>query len=85
MKSLVFAFLIFSISIGAESLNNQDNQKQSQTTQTSIPSTKSDKTCLASNESGCCMGRGGVCGCSGGRAMCCDSFVSNPPCGCNEK
>ncbi len=32
--------------------------------------------------SGCCSHHGGVCGCSGGRAVCCDGTFS-PSCGCN--
>ena len=31
---------------------------------------------------GCCSHHGGVCGCSGGRAVCCDGSYS-PSCGCN--
>ncbi|MDR2219756.1 MAG: hypothetical protein LBE24_04155 [Methylobacillus sp.] len=31
---------------------------------------------------GCCSWHGGVCGCSGGRAMCCDGKPS-PSCGCH--
>jgi len=30
---------------------------------------------------GCCSWHGGVCGCSGGRAVCCDNTLS-PSCGC---
>ena len=30
---------------------------------------------------GCCSWHGGVCGCSGGRALCCDGSPS-PSCGC---
>ena len=30
---------------------------------------------------GCCSHHGGVCGCSGGRAVCCDGALS-PSCGC---
>ena len=30
---------------------------------------------------GCCSWHGGVCGCSGGRAVCCDGTYS-PSCGC---
>lgn len=34
---------------------------------------------------GCCSHHGGVCGCSNGRALCCDGTLS-PSCGCmNEK
>ncbi len=32
--------------------------------------------------SGCCSHHGGVCGCSGGRALCCDGALS-PSCGCH--
>lgn len=30
---------------------------------------------------GCCSHHGGVCGCRGGRALCCDGELS-PSCGC---
>jgi hypothetical protein len=33
-------------------------------------------------QSGCCSYHGGVCGCSGGRAVCCDGAFS-PSCGCH--
>jgi len=32
--------------------------------------------------SGCCSWHGGVCGCSGNRAACCDGTLS-PTCGCD--
>jgi len=32
-------------------------------------------------ERGCCSHHGGVCGCAGSRARCCDGSVS-PSCGC---
>lgn len=32
-------------------------------------------------QSGCCSWHNGVCGCSGGRAVCCDGSYS-PSCGC---
>ncbi|WP_164885280.1 hypothetical protein [Geovibrio thiophilus] len=31
---------------------------------------------------GCCSKHGGVCGCSNGRALCCDGTLS-PTCGCD--
>lgn len=34
-------------------------------------------------QSGCCSWHGGVCGCSSGRAQCCDGALS-PSCGCNS-
>ena len=35
----------------------------------------------ADNRSGCCSHHGGVCGCSGGRTVCCDGSYS-PSCRC---
>jgi hypothetical protein len=34
------------------------------------------------NRSGCCSYHDGVCGCSGGRTVCCDGTIS-PSCGCD--
>jgi len=34
------------------------------------------------NRRGCCSHHGGVCGCSNGRALCCDGILS-PTCGCD--
>ncbi len=34
------------------------------------------------NRRGCCSSHGGVCGCSGGSAQCCDGTLS-PTCGCD--
>jgi len=44
------------------------------------PATKGDET-LA--QQGCCSWHGGVCGCSGSRAACCDGTLS-PSCSCNS-
>lgn len=33
---------------------------------------------------GCCSHHGGVCGCSNGRALCCDGTLS-PSCGCMQE
>jgi hypothetical protein len=33
---------------------------------------------------GCCSWHGGVCGCTGGRAVCCDGKLS-PSCGCHSE
>lgn len=33
---------------------------------------------------GCCSWHGGVCGCNGGRAVCCDGKLS-PTCGCHTE
>ncbi|MBP3820210.1 hypothetical protein J6G99_01030 [bacterium] len=37
--------------------------------------------CTIEERSGCCSHHGGVCGCSYGRAKCCDGSLS-PSCGC---
>ena len=51
---------------------------------------KSINSCISANQSitkeatqGCCSHHQGVCGCSGGRAVCCDGQYS-PSCGCNS-
>lgn len=36
---------------------------------------------LMPERSGCCSWHSGVCGCSGGRSLCCDGSLS-PTCGC---
>lgn len=35
-------------------------------------------------QQGCCSWHGGVCGCQGGRVVCCDGRYS-PSCGCNKE
>ena len=42
----------------------------------------SAKTTNEEQRRGCCSWHGGVCGCSGGRALCCDGTLS-PSCGCD--
>jgi hypothetical protein len=37
--------------------------------------------CNIFNRAGCCSHHGGVCGCMGNRAKCCDGTLS-PSCGC---
>ncbi len=51
---------------------------------------ESSNSCMSINQSttkqatqGCCSHHQGVCGCSGGRAVCCDGQYS-PSCGCNS-
>lgn len=41
-----------------------------------------DKETIA--QSGCCSWHGGVCGCGGWKAKCCDGSLS-PSCGCNHE
>lgn len=49
-----------------------------------IPLEECDEATPADNllaKAGCCSWHGGVCGCSSGRALCCDGTLS-PTCGC---
>lgn len=46
------------------------------------PSVKPSGADLQAERSGCCSHHGGVCGCSAGRAVCCDGALS-PSCGCD--
>ncbi len=49
-----------------------------------VPSQRCDEAASAGNllaQAGCCSWHGGVCGCSGGRTLCCDGTLS-PTCGC---
>lgn len=67
MKSVLFALLVFLTGCSTQST-------PSQTQQNPIPSSKGE--CFASNESGCCMGRGGVCTVlSNNKVVCCDDGV----------
>ena len=62
-------FLLISLSAFAE---------QSQPIQDSTLKTNNELI----SQSGCCSHHGGVCGCNGGRAVCCDGEYS-PSCGCH--
>jgi hypothetical protein len=42
-----------------------------------------DKQPIIISKSGCCSWHSGVCGCSGGRQLCCDGTLS-PSCACNS-
>ena len=53
--------------------------------QMSMPASCDGKTFASAEEaqrSGCCSHHNGVCGCSDGRAKCCDGTLS-PSCGCD--
>lgn len=45
------------------------------------PASSPQMTIWQEARSGCCSWHGGVCGCSAGRALCCDGQLS-PSCGC---
>ena len=79
MKTIiVFAVLLLSVS-----LLYADNQQM-----TTAPSQKENPIAIVKKISpeqerrGCCSWHGGVCGCKGGRALCCDGTLS-PSCGCD--
>jgi hypothetical protein len=70
MKNLLLAlFLLFSLGSIAEEISCDQ-----------LLSQNASKEELA--QQGCCSHHGGVCGCSGGRAACCDGALS-PSCGCH--
>lgn len=71
----------YSPSIAETSIDNE------QIHQTAAP--LQEKTCVSNQlvdqeleRRGCCSWHGGVCGCSEGRALCCDGTLS-PSCGCD--
>ncbi len=76
MKSLLVVIL-FSVSFNswadAPATPSESNCEQ-------LESSGLDKEQLA--QRGCCSHHSGVCGCSGGRALCCDGTLS-PSCGCH--
>lgn len=97
MKLFFFFALLLSsgVVLADDSLSNQpaSNQpiqqilKQSQESQQSECRINKDNLAdLNVNKnlerSGCCSHHGGVCGCTGGRAQCCDGELS-PSCGCD--
>ncbi len=84
MLKTMTIFLIFaSILLAAETTdkNNKSNidiNKQEKCKQLIASNSSLDEL----QRSGCCSWHGGVCGCSNGRAACCDGTLS-PSCGCN--
>lgn len=55
--------------------------------QSSVPEQESCAKIKATDKTaqqGCCSWHGGVCGCQGGRVVCCDGRYS-PSCGCNKE
>ena len=92
MKKVLFAMLIVSIFLPvlsfAGDIEGYQKAKNIDTEAACIPllsfNTEENKN-ITTNEAdqrGCCSWHGGVCGCSGGRAKCCDGTLS-PSCGCN--
>lgn len=69
MKKLLFALLMFT-ALGA--IADQSECEKLKT---------DNATYEQLVQSGCCSHHGGVCGCYGGRAQCCDGVLS-PSCGC---
>lgn len=83
MKSsinLVFAAIIFIFAQGAFAHSSIPTPLIKQSSN-ACENVASKNTKLAGR--GCCSRHRGVCGCSGGRAVCCDGSLS-PSCGCNS-
>jgi hypothetical protein len=66
MKKLILSMVLL---LGLTVMASENNQKQCQQIKDGVA------------QSGCCSWHGGVCGCSLGRAQCCDGSLS-PSCGC---
>ena len=87
LKKLFLFLLVISTISFATAIN--DTSKDAQPTAITIQKQAECEKLLASNatveeikRSGCCSWHGGVCGCSNGRAACCDGTLS-PSCGCD--
>ena len=83
IASLLFSSVSFADCTSNQSANNQilrtiASADQTQTENYSSSQKKVDQTA----RQGCCSHHNGVCGCSNGRAACCDGSYS-PSCGCN--
>ncbi len=88
----MYKIILSSIIVASSSLLLAFNNhiRYENTAQKSFSIDKNDQQCemkfqQSSNQdlesSGCCSHHGGVCGCSGKRATCCDGSIS-PSCGC---
>ena len=71
MKHLLIFTLLFSLNGFAEEKSCEQLKKEN-----------ANQEQLA--QRGCCSWHGGVCGCTGGRAVCCDGKLS-PTCGCHSE
>ena len=86
LVAFVLGVICLSISLGrAELVSGEQVAVDEPAAQTDTsPSQECDEAAPADNllaKAGCCSWHGGVCGCSGGRALCCDGALS-PTCGC---
>jgi len=92
---LVALLLLSSVALADDSLSNQPASDQpiekilmqhQESQQSECRINKDNLADLTVNKnlkrSGCCSHHGGVCGCTGGRAQCCDGELS-PSCGCD--
>ena len=81
MKNLIQFLLIVSLGLIANISMAEDKSLLS--TSNKPPVCEPQKSDQQFARRGCCSHHGGVCGCSGGRAACCDGSLS-PSCGCNS-
>lgn len=84
VKKLLFVFCLFFLTSSPFSATDAANQSAtpSQTEQCQqLTESGATKEMIAGR--GCCSHHSGVCGCSGGRAACCDGSLS-PTCGCHK-
>lgn len=86
MKAIVFFTLFMAISVlcfaGQTSTDCRPWNNQDLTEQTNRGQLYTRNYQPTEQRRGCCSHHGGVCGCQGGRALCCDGTLS-PSCGCD--
>lgn len=92
---LIALLLVSGTAFAVDSQSNNEDINNQSIEKSLIPPQESQQSKCASNKdniaevdvnkqlerSGCCSWHGGVCGCSSGRAVCCDGKLS-PTCGC---
>ena len=81
---LGIAFISFGLAVSEPLPAGQLLTEKAPVQTEAVPSQERDEAAPADNllaKAGCCSWHGGVCGCSGGRALCCDGALS-PTCGC---
>lgn len=86
-RIIIFSMCFFLCLSSLFAIEKQGTKSKQKLSQTEKPiQTKEYKICYNSKNSiqrrGCCSWHGGVCGCVGGRAKCCDGTLS-PTCGCD--
>lgn len=83
--TVISMLMLFSLAAFAAPQNTCNTNKLVAFNYQTTTSIKDDMLVLSGKDaerSGCCSHHGGVCGCTNGRAQCCDGTLS-PSCGCD--